>query len=172
MTKALEMHYQLAEEKDLEEIYILSQAAAKVAVYSKWGEDYPTREILENDIKQQYLYKIEQDGKIYAIMKIMPWAEFQENEEADDIDTWDTSIKNPCSLGRFCISPELQGHGYGRKIMLYTMDFAKSLGYDGAFFHALDTDLVCLHLYDTLGYIRRGKVEEFGMGFICFEHKF
>lgn len=172
MQTEIPLHFTLAQLEDLDEIHALCQSAGKHATFSDWNEDYPNRAILEEDLKSNSLYKIEHNRQILSIMQIRPWADFIAHEEAEDIKTWDKSVKNPCALGRFCISPDYQGQGLGRKIMAETLRFSESLGYDGVRFHALKSDKVAVHLYDTMQFHRTGEVSEYGLDFLCYEYTF
>lgn len=156
---------------DLSEIYSLCQEVAKKSPFSKWGKDYPNEEILSEDLGRRSLYKLVYKNRIASIIQIRPWKDFMENEQAEDIENWDAAISNPCALGRFCVSPSLQGTGLGRKILTATLKKAYQLGYDGAFFHVVEGNLPALHLYDSMGFHYTGEVDEYGMHFLCYEMK-
>ena len=158
--------------EDLEEIYALCRLAARDTKVTDWDDEYPNREILSGDIAAGALYKVIHEGKIISIMMARPWADYIAEDEAEDITTWDPDIKNPCALARFCVSPELQGHGLGRKIMMASLELVRTQGYDGVFFHASKANPLTLHLYDSIGFRRAGEVHEYGTDFICYEMKF
>ena len=160
-----------AEPGDFDEIYTLCRSAAKGSVSTEWGDDYPNRAIIENDLKTGGLYKFIHKGKIISIMKFRPWSDYIKGEEDTDIDTWDPDIHNPCALGRFCVSPEYMGHGLGRKFLWASVYKAKDMGYDGVFFHAAKGDYVATHLYDSMGFHRAGEVHCYDMDFVCYEMK-
>lgn len=159
----------LAEEGDLDEIHALCRLAADKTQTTDWDEEYPSREILAGDIAARALYKVVHEGSIISIMLIRPWADYIADDEAEDITTWDDSVKNPCAMARFCVTPKLQGHGLGRKTMLASIAKARELGYDGIRFHASKANPLVLHLYDSIGYHRAGEVSEYGCDFICYE---
>lgn len=160
----------LAEEGDLEEIYALCRLAADKTQTTDWDDEYPSREILAGDIAAHALYKVVHEGSIIAIMLIRPWADYIADDEAEDIKTW-SHAENPCAMARFCVTPNLQGHGLGRKTMLASIAKAKELGYDGIRFHASKANPLVLHLYDSIGYHRAGEVSEYGCDFVCYEMK-
>lgn len=156
---------------DIDEIHALCRLAASKTETSDWDDEYPSRELLQSDIAAHSLYKVVSENKIISIMLIRPWAEYIADDEAEDIKTWDPTVNNPCALARFCLSPLLQGKGLGRKIMHASLAKAKSLGYDGAFFHAAKDNPLTLHLYDSIGFHRAGEVSEYGTVFVCYEMK-
>lgn len=157
--------------EDLDEIYALCRLAASRTESSDWDDEYPSKELLSEDIAAHALYKVMHEGNIISIMLAQPWADYIAYDEAEDIDTWDPEIKNPCALARFCVSPSMQGRGLGRKIMMASLDLAKSLGHDGVFFHASLDNPLTIHLYDSIGFHRAGEVFEYGCHFICYEMK-
>ena len=107
-------------------------------------------------------------GKIISIMKIISWTEYMKGEEAESYG-WSEEIRNPCALGRFCVSPDLQGRGLGRRIMQASLAKAGSMGFDGARFHTVTVNRIAQHLYDKMGFRRVGMIHEFGLDFICYE---
>ena len=157
-----------AQPEDLDEIYALCRLAADKTDTSDWDDEYPSREILEDDISRGSLYKVVHDGKIISIMLAESWSDYH---EGPDDTAWDPEIKNPCALARFCVSPLLQGHGLGRKVMSASLGLARSLGYDGVFFWASEANPLALHLYDSMGFHRAGRAKEYGCDFICYEMK-
>ena len=161
----------LARMEDLDEIFALCRDVAEKTPSSHWGEDYPTRGILAHDLQTQTLYKVTDGKKIVSIMSIRPWTVFMESEDADDIDGWDKSIHNPCALGRFCVSPACQHQGLGRRVMAASLEKAKEMGFDGAFFHMVKGNDIAQALYDSMGFECVGEVDEYGMGFLCFQMK-
>ena len=156
-------------EADLEEVHALCQRVAACTPSSGWSSDYPSRELLANDISTQSLYKVLHEGKIISIMQIRPWSTFMKGEEAADIETWNKHAANPCGLGRFCISPDFQGQGLGRRVMQKTLETAKQMGYDSARFHTETANPVANHLYESMGFSNMGMVSEYGLDFFCYE---
>lgn len=169
MKDLFEINLVRAPETDLDEIYTLCRYVAANTPTSGWDDEYPTREILAHDLATQSLYKVPHDGKIASIMQIRSWADFLDGEESDDIDGWDQSMQNPCALGRFCVSPDFQGQGLGRRIMAKTLETAKQMGFDSARFHAVTTNPIANHLYESMGFRMAGKIQEYGMEFFCYE---
>lgn len=169
MKDTFEINLVQAPESDLDEIYALCHNVAVRTPSSGWGEEYPTREILAHDLATQTLYKVPHDSKIASIMQIRSWAEFQKGEVVDDIKGWNPSTKNPCGLGRFCVSPDFQGQGLGRRVMLKMLETAKEMGYDSARFHAVTTNPIANHLYESMGFRLAGRIEEYGKEFFCYE---
>lgn len=167
--KQITLHH--AEFTDLSEIYSLCQEIAKNSTFSKWSNDYPNKEILFQDIEGRTLYKVVHENSIISIIQIRSWDEFMKNEEANDLSTWDSTICHPCGLGRFCVSPSLQGAGIGRRVLESALIKAYKMGYDGAFFHVVKGNFPAIHLYESMGFHYVGNVDEYGLEFLCYEMK-
>lgn len=161
-----------AEKEDLSEIHALCQEVAKKTPFSKWNSDYPNETILSQDIESRTLYKAVFENRIISVIQIRSWEDFMKNEENKDLSDWDETIHRPCGLGRFCVSPALQGCGLGRKILTAALKKAYDFGYDGAFFHVVEGNIPALHLYDSMGFHCAGDIEEYGLHFLCYEIKF
>ena len=156
---------------DQEEIWAMCVQVRRRTPSSGWSDDYPTRGIIAEDLAGGELYKVLDGTRIVSIMKIRSWADFMAGEESPDIDGWDPSIRNACALGRFCVDPDYQGQGLGRRIMLATLDKARTMGYDGAQFHAVTSNPICNHLYESMGFRKAGELHEYGISFTCYEMK-
>lgn len=158
--------------EDLEEIHALTRLAAAQTKVTSWDDEYPNLEILSADIAAGALYKSVHEGRIISIMLICPWADYMAEEGGEDIDTWDPAIRKPCAMARFCVTPLLQGHGLGRRMMLASIEKARELGYDGVFFHAAKDNPLTLHLYDSIGFHRAGEAVYDHGEYVCYEMKF
>lgn len=169
MEKISSIVLEKAAEQDLDEVYALCQHVAANTPSSGWSSDYPSCEILASDLSSQTLYKVMHAEKIISIMQIRPWALFLQGEEAEDITSWNPNTKNPCGLGRFCVSTDFQGQGLGRRVMQKTLEKAKEMGFDSARFHAEAANPVANHLYESMGFHKVGTINEYGITFNCYE---
>ena len=171
MNEIKEIKLTAAQPGDLDEICALCSDVAARTPNCGWSAEYPNRDILTSDIASGSLYQLRHAGRVVSIMQIRPWADLMAGEEADDIDTWAEGIHNPCALGRFCVSPDFQGQGLGRRVMTESLATARRMGYDGARFHTLSCYGTATHLYDAMGFHRAGMVREYGKEFVCYEMK-
>ena len=172
MCNEIDIRLVLAQPEDLDEVCALCSKVAKLTPASLWDDEYPNRQILSEDIGYKSLYKILHEGRIISIMQIRPWADQLAGEPEMAAGSWDASIKNPCGLGRFCVTPDLQGQGLGRRVMTASLEKARSMGYDGAFFQAVKPNSTAIHLYDSMGFHRTGEQQAYGLDFVMFEMKF
>ena len=155
---------------DLQEIHALARKAAGHSKVTDWDDEYPSLAFLQNDIQSGGMYKAVHEGRILSFIHISPWADHVE-DGGSDIDTWDASVKNPCGMARFCVDPDLQGQGLGRRMMAAAIDRARILGYDGIRFHASKGNPLVQHLYDSMGFRRAGEITFPYGDFICYEMK-
>lgn len=167
MEEKIEIRLVPAEISDLDGVCGLCLKVAEHNPESHWSENYPNREILRGDILRRELYKAEHEGRLVSIMLIRPLEAFTDGISRRE--DWSEDLKDPCALGRFCVSPEYQGRGLGRKVMAAALDKARRLGYGAAVLHAEKQNAAALHIYDSMGFRRTGEVREYGEDFICFE---
>ncbi len=59
-------------------------------------------------------------------------------------------------LLNICIHPELREQGVGRKLLAYLLDYARKAGMLEAFLEVRPTNLVAIHLYESMGFVRVG----------------
>lgn len=171
MTNETDCTLEKAQAGDLDEVCALCRGVAAAVPASGWGEDYPNREILADDLAAGGLYKVVRGGKIVSIMNISPMDGPDLSDTEDRDAPWALEMKKPCSMGRFCVSPELQGHGMGRRIMAESLKTARRLGFDGVRFYAVRDNGAATHLYDSMGFRRAGETTVYGMDFIRYEMK-
>lgn len=123
------------------------KCAAHKESHTGWDDFYPGMEELEGDLAEKGLLVALLDGRVSATMTVLPAA-----GHADD-DCF-TPRSNPAYLCRFGLDPALQGHGLGRAMMGKTLDWCRDHGYDGVRFYAEGSNVLTLHLYDSMGFTR------------------
>jgi len=78
----------------------------------QWNENYPSKEILKNDIKSNNLYLIEKNKKtIGCVMKSEKQSKVYKKVK------WITENKKNLYVHRLAVDPKYQGKGYGIKLM-------------------------------------------------------
>ena len=155
--------------EDLEEIHALARKAAACSKVTDWDDEYPNLEIFAEDLQGGGLHKAVHHGRIIAVIHIGSWADHLIREGEEDMDSWKSDFHNPCVLSRFCVDPDLQGRGLGRRMMGAAIECARTLGYDGIRFHASKSNPLVLHLYDSMGFRRTGEASFPYGDFICYE---
>ena len=118
----------------------------------RW-EVYPNEAVLMEDVQEQTLYLLEEEGE--------PLAAFTINEEQDDQYAtlhWHFGVR-PAVLHRLVVSPKRQRQGLGREAMGHVLRIAKEAGYDSL---RLDTYLKntrAMALYEGIGMRKAGQVK-------------
>ena len=78
----------------------------------QWNENYPSKEILKDDIKSNNLYLIEKNEKtIGCVMKSEKQSKVYKKVK------WITENKKNLYVHRLAVDPKYQGKGYGIKLM-------------------------------------------------------
>ncbi|WP_312371446.1 GNAT family N-acetyltransferase [Lachnoclostridium sp.] len=73
---------------------------------------------------------------------------------------WDEKERE-CSIWRFMIATDQQGKGYGRKALEYALNIIKEAGkFDYVFLDYVPGNVVGKHLYESMGFIETGEIDE------------
>ena len=144
----------LAQSEDMQSVYaIFSDAIADMNVRGihQWDEIYPTPAILNSDLAKGQLYVGESEADVVGVVVL--------SEECDP------QYSNGKWLGvgpfvivhRLCISPDVQGTGIGRGLMIAVEAWAKAHEYTEVRLDAFSLNPQALRMYDRLGYVKRGE---------------
>jgi len=129
---------------------------------SDWDEDYPNREIIEEDITNEALYVLEDQGRIIASISLVE----EEPEEIKDLG-WEKA--RSCFLVRLCVAPEYQGKGIGGQVMKSISLIAKKKGYKATHHLAAEVNQAANRLYKRMGYKDLGSIRVYDTNFIAYE---
>lgn len=73
---------------------------------------------------------------------------------------WDEKERE-CSIWRFMIANNQQGKGYGRKALENALNIIKEAGkFDYVFLDYVPGNVVGKHLYESMGFLETGEIEE------------
>jgi ribosomal protein S18 acetylase RimI-like enzyme len=139
-----------------------AKAKGRIDGTSDWDEDYPTREIVEEDIKNQELFVLEDQRRIIASISIV-------EEEPEEIKNLGWERIKSCFLVRLCVTPEYQGKGIGEQMMKNISIVAKEKGYKATHHLAADVNKAANRLYKRMGYKDLGLINAYGTDFIAYE---
>jgi GNAT superfamily N-acetyltransferase len=118
----------------------------------QWDEIYPNKEILENDIIKNQMYKILFNNDIVSIFVL--------NKEYDKeylSGKWVYNGDNFIVLHRLCVNTKYQNRGFGIKTMLCIERHLKNNGTKSIRLDAFSKNPIALKLYNKLGYRRTGE---------------
>ncbi|MDR2044427.1 MAG: GNAT family N-acetyltransferase [Clostridium sp.] len=118
----------------------------------QWDEIYPNKEILENDIRKNQMYKIILNSNIVSVFVL--------NKEYDKeylSAKWEYDGNNFVILHRLCVNAEYQNRGFGVKTMLCIEKHLKNNGIESIRLDVFSKNPIALKLYNKLGYKRTGE---------------
>ncbi|MDF2544217.1 MAG: family N-acetyltransferase [Herbinix sp.] len=73
---------------------------------------------------------------------------------------WDEK-EHECGIWRFMIASDQQGKGYGRKALTCALNIIKEAGkFDYVFLDYVPGNVVGKHLYESMGFIETGEIED------------
>ena len=159
-----------ANPEDLAAIKKLTEACA-VSMQEKgifqWNEHYPSLERLQDDIRKQELYVLEEGKMIRGIVVLSP----EMDEEYIPI-KWLTPNSKNLYVHRLATDPLAWGSGNGRKLMDFAEAFAKEQDYLSVRLDTFSRNQRNQRFYKTRGYKRLGNIffpKQSEHPFYCYE---
>ena len=138
------------------------KAKGRIDGTSDWDEEYPNREIIEEDIKNEALYVLEDESRIIATISLV-------GEEPVAIKELGWEKEKSCFLVRLCVAPEYQGKGIGEKVMKSISLVAKKKGYKATHHLAAMANKAANRLYERMGYRDLGLIHVYDTDFVAYE---
>lgn len=133
----------------------------------QWNEHYPSLERLQEDIKKEELYVLEENNVIEGIIVLTPGMD----HEYIPIE-WLTPNCNNLYVHRLATNPQEWGSGNGRKLMDFAEAFAKEQGYVSVRLDTFSKNERNQRFYETRGYKRLGNIyfpKQSEHPFYCYE---
>ena len=133
----------------------------------QWNENYPSKEIFNDDIKKNNLYLIESNKKIIGcVMKSI-----MENEAYKNVN-WKTENKKNLYVHRLAVDPKYQGRGFGIKLMDFVEENAMKKNYLSIRLDTFSKNKRNVKFYKKRGYIKIEDIYFLNQSiypFYCFE---
>ena len=133
----------------------------------QWNQHYPSLEKLEDDIKREELYVLEDEEKLQGIVVLTP----KMDEEYFPI-KWLTANKDNLYVHRLATIPQSWGSGNGRKLMDFAEAFAKENDYVSVRLDTFSKNERNQKFYEARGYKRLGNIyfpKQSEHPFYCYE---
>ena len=131
---------------DLDEIFALYRSLIDMP-YSTWSADYPTKEIVEEDIRDhEILVMRNAEHKIIAAISL--WHEF----EFGDAAAWYTDVTRWGMLSRLGVSKDMQGRGIAKRMLVAAMEAAKNDGCEAVQFLVAKSNPIAQRAYAPIGF--------------------
>lgn len=153
--------------KEINTIYIKCRENLIENGILQWDDQYPNKEYFQECMKEKVLFVLMENSEILGHVVLNEW----ESDEWEDI-PWEGS--NPIVIHSLMINPVFQGKGIGSEFVKLCEKFAIDQGYNSIRLDAFSGNDQAIHLYQKLGYQKRGSVffpfkPEGNQEYICFE---
>lgn len=153
--------------QDAEEIYALYHSLIDMP-YSTWSEDYPTREIVLEDLNDHQML-VMRNERHQIISAISVHHEF----EFADAAVWYPDVKKWAMLSRLGVAADMQGKGIAKRMLNAAMDAAKQEGCEAVQFLVAKSNPIAQRAYASLGFDICGEAElwEPGEVWLCYQKR-
>ena len=141
---------------DLDELFNIYQNGKieleKKGIY-QWVESYPTKTLIEEDLKKGVLFTIRNDDEIIGAINISE----QQEIEYQTVN-WEFDNSKVLVIHRLVIDPKHQRNGYARKLMDFAEKFAQENYYTSIRLDAYSQNKRVIEFYEKREYFIRGDV--------------
>jgi ribosomal protein S18 acetylase RimI-like enzyme len=117
----------------------------------QWDEIYPNKNILENDILKNQMYKIILDNDIVSVFVLN-----KEYDKEYSNGNWEYNGGEFMVLHRLCVNNKCQNKGFGTKTMLCIEKYLKNSGIKSIRLDTFSKNPIALKLYNKLEYKKTG----------------
>lgn len=129
-----------------------------------WDENYPTAELLLEDMRQGELYGVRNDeGRLVALVAR------DRDEKVEKLECWSAKLLPAGEFARLVVSMEYQNQGLGRMMLRCGMDALYKKGYKGVRYLVAESNRRAVRSYSVLNFNKVGETELFGVHFLCYE---
>lgn len=163
----MDMRIMRASAQDAEEIYALYHSLIDMP-YSTWDEDYPTREIVQEDVtRHAVLVMRSAENEIIAAIAIRYETEFA------DAAPWYADVTCWATLARLGVHRAWQGKGVAGRMMTAAMDLARADGREAVQFLVAKSNPIAQRAYASFGFEICGEAELFYPGaiWLCYQRR-
>jgi ribosomal protein S18 acetylase RimI-like enzyme len=161
----------LATMKEIEEIMGLIKDCIKDMEsrgIHQWGDFYPTRQIIEDDIENGSMYVAEENDEVLGIITINE----EQPPEWGNVN-WSAQEGRIITVHRLAVKPIRQKQGIGERLLDYAETHAINNGCTFVRLDAYSGNPRALRLYEKHQYSRVGQIRfpERDLVFYCYEKK-
>jgi predicted amidohydrolase/GNAT superfamily N-acetyltransferase len=143
----------LSEINQLFQIYLNGKNDLENNGIYQWTNNYPTRLIIESDLKKDVLFVLKNDKEIIGAISIS-----EEQEPEYETIKWEFDNSKVLVIHRLVIDPKYQGKGYARKLMDFAEKFANDNNYSSIRLDAYSQNKRVIDFYEKRKYFIRGNV--------------
>lgn len=150
--------------EDADAIYALYRSLIGVP-YGTWSEEYPSRELITEDLRTQEVFVME--GGEHLIAAIVS----EESDEFDGMAPWYPDVRRWAQLSRLGVARDCQGRGIARRMLAYAMEQAKAEGYDAVRFLVGAQNLPAQRAYAGFHFDICGEADAWGDRWLCYQKR-
>ncbi|WP_282042734.1 GNAT family N-acetyltransferase [Winogradskyella flava] len=144
---------QLFDLEKLFQIYLNGKIDLENNGIYQWTNNYPTRSIIENDLKNGVLFVLKNGNEIIGAISIS-----EEQEPEYDAINWEFNDSKVLVIHRLVIDPKYQRKGYARKLMDFAEKYANENSYSSIRLDAYSQNKRVIDFYKKRKYFIRGNV--------------
>jgi ribosomal protein S18 acetylase RimI-like enzyme len=133
--------------------------------YCTWDDEYPDREIVENDLRQYKVFVVRDNGSIIAA------AVSAYDASLDPIASWCRDVRQWALLTRLGVSQPHQNRGIARQLVRFIMADAKADGCDGIRFLVSPDNHPAQRMYQSIGFDICGEADHYEMNWLCYQKR-
>lgn len=156
---------QQADKNERDKIFALYRQVVttpSLSGYSGWCKEYPTLDILEEDLKDGIVLAAWDGQELIGAVSLLP------EDHMDCFEVQWTGEK-ACMLARLCIAPGWQGKGLGARLAEEALGYAREQGYLSIRLLAATENHAAVAIYQKQSYRQVGRVFAYGEHFFCME---
>lgn len=155
---------------DLDALHNLTKSCAAHLIENEifqWNENYPSKEILKNDIELEQIWKLEKQNKVVGIIVLSEI----EDEEYKNV-KWLTQNSKNIYVHRLAVHPDYQGKGYAKELMDFAENYAETNNYDSIRLDTFSQNKRNQKFYENRKYIKLENIyfpNQSKFPFYCYE---
>lgn len=154
-----------ADKGDIDAVFALYRSLIHMP-YSTWDEDYPTREMVEQDICAHTVL-VMRDEAGGAAAAIALWNEL----EFEDAAPWYPDVQNWMMLARLGVRADCQGKGVAKRMLLAAMEEARAQGCQAVQFLVAKSNPIAQRAYAPLGFDVCGETQMWEEEWLCYQKR-
>lgn len=164
------MEIKKAERADIERFYSIATSCARHMIEKgifQWDEQYPSKEVLQNDIDLHQIWKLEETNTIVGIIVITKI----EDKEYKNV-KWLTKNDENLYIHRLAVHPKFQGKGYAQKLMDFAENYASENNFKSIRLDTFSQNKRNQEFYEKRNYTKLEKIyfpKQSKQPFYCYE---
>ena len=165
------MTFSLASIDSLKEIYLLMKLCSESLLskgINQWDKTYPSLDLIKKDISDNKMHTARENNEIVGVI-VMDTSQSSQYENIK----WKYNENPILVVHRLAVHPAHQNRGLGKKLMLFSEEYAQKTGFKSIRLDAYKGNKSLQKFYVNQDYSIVGEIDlEYTQGpFVCFEKK-